>query len=111
MHYLCSFSTQERSALLTQLARNDTDLMASLLVLLASPTIPGLQAVTHTILAQWEETPRHDTLAMRFYAILADYGIAEEKVHLLHLRVFIAQGQFEQAEQLFQRLPETTNIS
>ncbi len=100
------FSTQERSALLTQLARSDTEMMASLLLLLASPTIPGLQAVTQTILAQWEETPRHDTLAMHFYGVLTDYGIAKERVDLLHLRVFIAKGQFEQVEQLFQHMPE-----
>ncbi len=100
------FATQERSALLAQLTRNDEELMASLLILLASPIIPGLQAVAQTIITRWEEIPRHDALAMVFYAILVDYSIDTEKVYLLRTRAFVAKGMFDQAEHLLQHSQE-----
>ena len=74
--------------------------MASLLILLASPTTPGLQPVAQSIITRWEEIPRHDLLAMVFYAILVDYSIDTKTVCLLQARAFVAQGMFEQAEQL-----------
>lgn len=100
------FPPHERAVLLTRLARNHEALMASLLIFFASPIIPGLQPVAQTIMMRWEELPRHDALAMRFYATLVEYGIATEKVALLYAQAFIAKGMLEQAEQLLQRLPE-----
>ena len=90
------FPTQERSTLLAQLTGNDEELMASLLILLASPIIPGLQSVAQTIITRWEKIPRHDSLAMFFYAILVDYGIDTKTVcyfrhgHLL-LKVWLSK--------------------
>ena len=40
---------------------------------------------------------------MVFYAILVDYGIDTKNVCLLQARAFVAQGMFEQAEQLLHR--------
>lgn len=94
----------QRGEMMLVVTRGNDEHTARLLLSFVPQPFPGLVSLVQSLMNRWAAEPRHDRLALQFYASLADYGIADIEREWLLARAFYIRNDYEQAEPLLQQL-------